>query len=501
MSEKYRNDQWVLDDHFGLAKTGDVVAKMALEVTPPFTIGVNGKWGSGKTSILRRAFATLGGQPISQATPFGGKKSEGNEEDWKKWVCTKRVGVDKLDWKEPLFKVSEQSLCVWFSPWQHQNEANPLIPLLLEIQNQFSVKHKFLHKGKEINRRGGLAALTLMERVIDAGSGLMGSPLKIKGSTEAVRKAWLSAEPELNKLSDGQRFHMLFEDAVETILESLKKNNHQIEKKRLIIFIDDLDRCEEHVVVTLLEAIKLYLDTKRCVFVLGMDDSAILGALKRHWERSDDDNREYLEKLLQATVHVPLPNQKDVETEVISQLKAHGFQAPDFCAMELVQLLEPNPRKIKNFLNSLCANWNLLSLPESQNEIHFIMFHYLRLFHRAIWRILERQPNKLDVLRSVLNKELGESSSEEERMLRLFFQRSFSHVLDDDDKENEKHLSQDLEKAVDLFQQRQDRKRSDEYFVFWFTDNIKQGDVVPDHYLHIAQEPSTQGDNNEESIS
>ncbi len=62
----YRNDVWTLDDAFGLGRAGDQVARMALEVEPPFTLGVTGKWGSGKTSVMRRAFVTLGGQPIRQ---------------------------------------------------------------------------------------------------------------------------------------------------------------------------------------------------------------------------------------------------------------------------------------------------------------------------------------------------------------------------------------------------------------------------------------------------
>lgn len=56
----YRNDTWTLDDGLGLGRAGDQVARMALEVDAPFTIGVTGKWGSGKTSVMRRAVATFG---------------------------------------------------------------------------------------------------------------------------------------------------------------------------------------------------------------------------------------------------------------------------------------------------------------------------------------------------------------------------------------------------------------------------------------------------------
>ena len=41
----YRNDVWSLDDDFGLGAAGDQVARMALEVDPPFTVGVTGEMG------------------------------------------------------------------------------------------------------------------------------------------------------------------------------------------------------------------------------------------------------------------------------------------------------------------------------------------------------------------------------------------------------------------------------------------------------------------------
>ena len=91
-SPRYRNDTWSLEDGLGLGRAGDQVARMALEVDPPFTIGVTGKWGSGKTSVMRRAFVTLGGQPIQQALMFSeapGKEYTGG--DWERWLTRQRT--------------------------------------------------------------------------------------------------------------------------------------------------------------------------------------------------------------------------------------------------------------------------------------------------------------------------------------------------------------------------------------------------------------------------
>lgn len=290
MNHLYYNDHWTLEDDLGIAGTGDLLARMALEVEPPFSVRVTGKWGSGKTSVLRRAFVTLKGQPVQQAVPLAqdNMKEQGNEE-WEKWFCDKSDRQPSLKWPDDLYTTAEKSLCVWYSPWQHQGTDNPLIPLLLEIQAQFSNRIRLKENLKDINRRGGLAAVALLERVIDAAVSLkFGKNIKmVQGTSDAVRKAWREAEPQLTELSDGQRFHLLFDDAIKNALMSLPEDENMSEKSdksdmseksRLIVFIDDLDRCEESVIVDLLESVKLYLGSPHCVFVLGVDDTAVLGA-------------------------------------------------------------------------------------------------------------------------------------------------------------------------------------------------------------------------------
>jgi hypothetical protein len=53
-SPRYRNDTWSLEDGLGLGRAGDRVARMALEVDPPFTIGVTGKWEKSAIAEGRR---------------------------------------------------------------------------------------------------------------------------------------------------------------------------------------------------------------------------------------------------------------------------------------------------------------------------------------------------------------------------------------------------------------------------------------------------------------
>ena len=44
---------------------------------------------------------------------------------------------------------------------------------------------------------------------------------------------------------------------------------------RLVVFVDDLDRCLPEKAIEVLEAIKLFLDARRCIFILGLDHNVI----------------------------------------------------------------------------------------------------------------------------------------------------------------------------------------------------------------------------------
>jgi len=237
----YGNDAWTLEDTFGIANTGDQVARMALTAPTPFSIAVNGKWGAGKTSILRRAFATLGGKPLEQAVPLQQQRYPEipvtETAQWEQWHYAKQSS-----WAD-LKALAQHSFAVWYSPWQHQNADNPLIPLLLEIQAQYKTHFAWA----QINRRGGVAGLALLENVIDLSANLLGGyrGKLVGGTVEAVKKAWQEVETDLTQLSDGQRFHLLFEDAVSFLLKNLQHTDPPkdtlIEQARLIIFIDDLE--------------------------------------------------------------------------------------------------------------------------------------------------------------------------------------------------------------------------------------------------------------------
>ena len=72
----------------------------------------------------------------------------------------------------------------------------------------------------------------------------------------------------------------------------------KINKERLIIFLDDLDRCESDNIVTLISSIKLLLSSNpQIIFIIGIDKQAVTLALQNRYNNDFNKADEYLEKI------------------------------------------------------------------------------------------------------------------------------------------------------------------------------------------------------------
>ena len=78
--------------------------------------------------------------------------------------------------------------------------------------------------------------------------------------------------------------------------------------QKLVVFIDDLDRCLPENAITVLESLKLFLDKAPCVFVLGTDREAMAEAIRTTYEGAELLGRDYLDKIVQVPFAVPVPH-------------------------------------------------------------------------------------------------------------------------------------------------------------------------------------------------
>lgn len=107
--------------------------------------------------------------------------------------------------------------------------------------------------------------------------------------------------------------------------EDFKELLNEAGIKKLIILIDDLDRCLPDRIIDNLEAIKLFLNVENTAFIIGADPRIVRDAIRHRYkdliERDDaaENGRvviDYLEKLIQIPYSLPKLSDSEVETYI-----------------------------------------------------------------------------------------------------------------------------------------------------------------------------------------
>lgn len=334
------------------------IAEVINDCTPPKGIAINGYWGTGKTSSLLQLYHALTG--VSR-----GQKIRNNS----------------------------AVIPVWFEAWRYQHEALPIVALLHEIRSTFNLWHKVLEQSGKVAAITALGILGAFDETIKAASGgvlapKLGELPKIGADYEQQRYQNPLASQDLSQL---------LEQAITT---ALGKN------QKLVIFIDDLDRCHPEAALKLLEGIKVYLNLNNCVIVFAIDQRQIERALKKALnliDGSDDHQaRDYLEKICQDIYHLPLPKQADKADYLANLLQtiadpAHIAEITN--VVSLYDCLPANPRKIKALANRLAVV--LRHQPTLAAPRHYQLLVATALIytcHRELNEQLEKNPEYINTV-------------------------------------------------------------------------------------------------------
>ncbi|MEV8376999.1 P-loop NTPase fold protein [Kribbella sp. NPDC056861] len=131
--------------------------------------------------------------------------------------------------------------------------------------------------------------------------------------------------------------------------------------RNLVVFIDDLDRCSDDVVVKVCEAVKLYLDAPGLIFIIGCDMSVLARGVSSSARGGAGEGRTYLEKIVQVSYRVPAPDRQLIRDLIRGYALASGTSTLiDETVIEiLAERSGRNPRRIKRIINSFVLEHHL----------------------------------------------------------------------------------------------------------------------------------------------
>ncbi len=324
-------------DGLGMRRYAEVIAGAALHTEGPFTIGVYGGWGVGKTSVLRQA-------------------------------------------RSLIEKANPESLCVWFNAWQYDHEAHPLVPLALEIAETVDSRIAAEEEEGKLSRWIRWREIGAALRTLASGLTLKTPILDLSGKDMLV---------EFDAVTDPNAGAVLQPGVYQKAFALLRKvasigleGSEEERRPPIVVFIDDLDRCLPRHALRLLQSIRLVLGQPGFVFVLALDREPIVCHLINEYKRLAMKDPEasgpaYLEKIVQLPLWVP-PHQTRFREYIASLLDSDSLKGNEELSEAIGELsdvlaigTEANPRTLTQLINRLRADQHLLKdvLSEQENGL------------------------------------------------------------------------------------------------------------------------------------
>lgn len=379
-----------VDDLLGVATSAQILASRLREVQPPFTAGIYGEWGSGKTTFvsfvadyLREAILQPNGSSAVLFIPFSAWPYKTADEVWRALILTiaRRLLSLPDSTDEPRVLPRPQGLADHLKSFLTKDA---FIIRDERMEPDSASKYDELVAKLDGSLYGGISKsaasstrLNTTEASLAVAKGVVAALAGLSPMMSALRRLFgLNTDIDPSKLFDKEqnqstRQRIESMDAFRRILKELFRDN--LSGRRVFVFIDDLDRCMPDAALDLLEAIKIFLTEEApCTFIVAADETLIGQGLRmrlRDLPESSGRNgaeeflaqkgREYFEKIVQLPVHLPRPGSKEIQRFI-------GAGFPEWMpASDLIEAaIGTNPRRVKQY----CSRLQYQRMAHSQNR-------------------------------------------------------------------------------------------------------------------------------------
>ncbi len=328
-------------DGLGFNRYAEVLSDAVAQTDGPFTIGIFGEWGTGKTSLMHLIHSDLE------------RKSS------KKSIVT-----------------------VWFDAWKYEKEEHPVIPLIASIVKQLEERNKSKF-GTVIGVLRSIASgISINATLAVPGIGEVGTEVDPKAMLDKFNAS--SLDPLLAK--------SLYFGAFEQLSSAVPENS------RIVVLIDDLDRCLPDSAIKLLESLKLVFAQKGFIFIIGVARKIIEGYLTHRYQEKYGikgfKGHLYLDKLVQLPVYLPSHQlmKGSFFDQVINKIDDESAKRSIAAVFHIVAMASNNnPRNIIRFTNILLIDNAILAVSSNKSvdssSISLSYFAVTRCL-QTVWSLL-----------------------------------------------------------------------------------------------------------------
>lgn len=341
----YYSDKPILtgeDDLLKRKSFAELIAKalVNLKSNDTFTIGLYGKWGNGKTSLVNMML----------------KQIENNQS-----------GQDKY-------------IVVHFEPWNFSNTDQLLEQFFVHLTNVFrnSSDEKMKKIGDALEKYSDAFEIA---NTIPYVGGLLA--LFAKKGSESLAKKFKKGIDEKDILKQKQNVIKMLEE----------------QDKRVLIVIDDIDRLNNEQIRQVFQLITSVAKFPNTVYMLVFDKEIVVKALEKVQEGSGE---EYLEKIIQMSIQIPEIHRNEFREVIFDRLDKiiASFEGVMFEQARWVRLYETCIESlIKNLrdVNRLCnsVQFKLSALATEVDFTDMVVISALEMAYPSIYEWIKKNKSIL----------------------------------------------------------------------------------------------------------
>lgn len=348
------------DDRLAHEGIVDQLAALATSVKTPSNIALYGPWGSGKSGIANLLKAKIDGKKGVRCVRFDAFKyadvplrrnfisaiaTELNCTN-RKYHADLYSGRTKTEVTVPASTIAK--LLGVFALLLLGLTAIIGVVVAIAALVQSQVGH---------NTAFGTEFRALANQVLLAGL----LPAALLAALISLASKTFSVDRSIAKPESDEQFEELFRELVD-----------DTRAKRLVVFVDELDRCSAGEVVATLDTVRTFLGIDRCVFIIAADQNVLEEALTRAAKQetpANDSNpyystgSAYLDKVFQYQISLPPLLTQSISNYANTLVTNRGGLWAEINIEYVLSILIPthvtSPRRVKHLLNAFALTYRM----------------------------------------------------------------------------------------------------------------------------------------------
>lgn len=330
-------DDIEVDPILDFDRYSDAIVNIVKGTEPKFTIGIYGEWGTGKSTLMKSI-----------------------EEKRHDYII----------------------LTVWFNAWRYEREEHFALIALIKTVAYAMEEHPIYKELKPI----------LLKGLRIFGKDFLRQVASQFISEKGIENFEKSLLPKMELLSEMDKDTIYF-DGINKIQNEMQKIIQKYPKSRVVVFIDDLDRCSPKTTVEVFESVKVFLGMEGFIYIIGLSHDTISKLISAQYKESGIKGDQYIKKIIQIPITIQEWNIDDVKLLVQNLVNKNILHTRHREILEkninlIAKAVEHNPREVKRFINNFIVAHEMYSVDKNIKSEQLLVVQAIAIRWNNFYRII-----------------------------------------------------------------------------------------------------------------